>query len=63
MTHDQLMQAYEKAALAFHKTKPMTQAASKAGKRMDKAAQALEAFRIQQKRLAGNAISVYESAN
>lgn len=44
-TYDQLMQAYEKAAMAYHKTKPMTQAASKAGKRMDKAAEALEQFR------------------
>jgi hypothetical protein len=45
MTYDQLMQAYEKAAEAFHKTKPMTQAASKAGKRMEKAIEALEQYR------------------
>jgi hypothetical protein len=39
------MQAYEKAAMAFHKTKPMTQAANKAGKRMEKAIEALEQYR------------------
>jgi len=39
------MQAYEKAAVAFHKTKPMTQAASKAAKRMEKAIEALEQYR------------------
>ena len=44
-TYDQLMQAYEKAAEAFHKTKPMTQAANKAGKRMEKAIEALEQYR------------------
>lgn len=44
-TYEQLMQAYEKAAMAYHKAKPMTQAASNAGKRMDKAIEALEQFR------------------
>jgi quinol monooxygenase YgiN len=45
MTYEQLMQAYEKAAMAFHKTKPMTQAANKAAKRMEKAIEALEQYR------------------
>jgi hypothetical protein len=45
MTYEQLMQAYEKAAVAFHKTKPMTQAASKAAKRMEKVIEALEQYR------------------
>lgn len=45
MKYDQLMQAYEKAAEAFHKAKTMTQAASKAGKRMEKAIEALEQYR------------------
>jgi len=44
-TYAQLMQAYEKAAAAYHKTKPMTQAAANAGKRLDKAVEALEQFR------------------
>jgi hypothetical protein len=45
MTYEQLMKQYEKAAAAYHKTKPMTQAATKAGKRVDKAAEALEQYR------------------
>ena len=45
MTYEQLMQAYEKAAEAYHRTKPLTQAAAKAGKRMDKAVEALEQYR------------------
>ena len=45
MTYQELMQAYEKAAEAFHRTKPMTQAAAKAGKRMEKATEALEQYR------------------
>lgn len=44
-TYDQLMQDYEKAAMAYHKTKPMTQAATKAGKRLDKAVEALAQYR------------------
>jgi hypothetical protein len=44
-TYAQLMQAYEKAVMAFHKTKPMTQAANKAGKRMEKAIEALAQYR------------------
>jgi hypothetical protein len=47
-TYEQLMQAYEKAVVAYHKTKPFTQASGKAGKRMDKAAEALEQFRANQ---------------
>jgi hypothetical protein len=45
MTYEQLMQEYEKAAEAYHRTKPMTQAAAKAGKRMDKAVEALKQYR------------------
>jgi len=44
-SYDELMAAYEKAANAFHKSKPMTAKASAAGKRMDKAAEALEMWR------------------
>jgi hypothetical protein len=39
------MQAYEKAAVAIHKTMPMTQTASKSAKRMEKAIEALEQYR------------------
>lgn len=41
-THAQLMAAYEKAAAAYHKTKPGTQKAYAAGQRMQKAADAVE---------------------
>jgi methylphosphotriester-DNA--protein-cysteine methyltransferase len=44
-THKQLMAAYEKAATAFHKTKPMTAKAAAAAKRMEKAVEALEMWR------------------
>jgi hypothetical protein len=45
MTFDQLMQAYEKAAKAYHRTRLGTQANAKAGKRLDKACEALEQYR------------------
>jgi hypothetical protein len=61
MTYDKLMQAHEKATLAYDRTRLGTAAHEKAGKRLDKAAQALDVFRAQQKRLAGGEISVYES--
>ena len=44
-TYEQLTQAYEKAALAYHKTKPMTAKAAAAAKRMEKAIEALEMLR------------------
>lgn len=44
-TYEQLMLAYEKAIEAFHKTKPMTQKAHLAGKRLDKAVEALAQYR------------------
>ena len=60
-TYDDLMQEYEKVAMLYHVSKAGTQAREKLGKRMDKAAQALEAYRVQQKRNNGDTISVYES--
>ena len=45
MTFDQLMQAYEKAAEAYHRTRLGTQANAKAGKRLDKACEALAQYR------------------
>ena len=44
-TYYQLMQDYEKAITAYHKTKPMTQKAHLAGKRLDKAVEALAQYR------------------
>lgn len=44
-TYEQLMTAYEKAIDAYHKTKPMTQKAQLAGKRLDKAVEALAQYR------------------
>ena len=61
ITYESLMQAYEKASNAYHKTKLGTKANTEAGKRMDKAAQALEAWRINEKINQGEAVSVYES--
>lgn len=60
-TFEQLDAAYEKACNDYHATRMGTKAHAAAGKRMDKAAQALEANRIQQKRMAGQPVSVYES--
>ena len=45
MTYEQLMQAYEKAAEAYSLTRLGTQKHTDAGKRMDKAAEALEQYR------------------
>jgi DnaJ-domain-containing protein 1 len=45
MTYEQLMQAYEKAAEAYHRARFGTQASAKAGKRLDKACEALEQYR------------------
>lgn len=45
-TYEQLMVAYEKASIAFHKTKPMTSKAAAASKRMEKAIEALEMWRV-----------------
>jgi hypothetical protein len=47
-TYEQLMQAYEKAAQAYTRTRLGTQAHEKAGKRLDKACEALEQFRANQ---------------
>ena len=60
-TYDNLMQEYERVSMLYHVSKSGTQAREKLGKRMDKAAQALEAYRVQQKRLNGDTISVYDS--
>jgi hypothetical protein len=49
MTYEQLMRAYEKAAIAYDRTRLGTQANSKAGKRLDKACEALEQFRTDNK--------------
>ena len=61
VTYDDLMQAYEKAAAMYHVTKLGTKAREMAGKRMDKAVQALETFRANEKRNNGDSLSVYES--
>jgi DnaJ-domain-containing protein 1 len=45
MTFHELMQAYEKAAEAYHRTRFGTQANEKAGKRLAKACKALEQYR------------------
>jgi len=44
-TYEQLMQAYERAAIAFHTAKPMSAKAAIAGKRMEKTIEALETWR------------------
>jgi hypothetical protein len=44
-TLEQLMQAYEKAAIAYDRTRLGTVANEKAGKRLDKACEALEQWR------------------
>jgi mannose/cellobiose epimerase-like protein (N-acyl-D-glucosamine 2-epimerase family) len=61
VTYDDLMQAYEKACAMYYVTKLGTKAHEMAGKRMDKAAQALETFRANEKRNNGESLSVYES--
>ena len=45
MTYDQLMQAYEKAAEAYTRTRLGTQKRDDAGKRLAKACEALEQYR------------------
>ena len=49
MTYEQLMQAYEAAADAYHRTRSGTQAGQKAGKRLDKDCEALEQYRANNK--------------
>ena len=49
MTYEQLMQAYETAANAYHRTRSGTQASQKAGNRLDKACEALEQYRANNK--------------
>ena len=61
VTYEGLMQAYEKACTSYHATRLGTKAHEAAGKRMDKAAQALETFRVTEKCNNGDSLSVYES--
>jgi hypothetical protein len=49
MTYEQLMQAYEKAADAYHRTRFGTQACERAGKRLSKACETLEQYRANNK--------------
>lgn len=60
-TIEQLEAEYEKASMLYHVTKSGTKAKELVGKRMDKAAMALEAYRINEKRSKGETISVFES--
>jgi hypothetical protein len=47
-TYEQLMAAYERAATALHKTKPMTAKAAAAAKRLEKTVENLEMWRAAQ---------------
>jgi hypothetical protein len=47
-TYEQLIAAYEKAAAAFHKTKPMTAKAAAAAKHLEKTIENLEMWRAAQ---------------
>jgi len=60
-TLEQLQNDYDKACAAYEKARYGTQAAAKAGQRMERAAMALDAYRVHQKRNNGETISVFES--